>query len=308
MFFKKRKIGLTAKKGYYGYLFLLPVIIGLVFIYGSIIVESFLMSFSEISNTKDGLVKEWIGWENYNFALRVDPEYVRFLIESVRNMVMNVPIIIIFSLLLANILKEKFRGRTLARAIFFIPVIIATGIVQKIEAKDMIFNRMIDLEGVDTGEFGTTFDTIWQMLDITRLLLNVNLGPRFIGYILDAVFRLYEVITDSGVQLLIFLGGLQSIPAALYEASYIEGATSWENFWKITFPMISPLILVNTIYTIIDRLTDSENRLMHVIFNTAFRQAEYGHASAMSWLYFVAISVVLGLVALIASKLVFYQE
>lgn len=120
--------------------------------------------------------------------------------------------------------------------------------------------------------------------------------------------RIYEIVSASGVQILVFLAGLQSISPSLFEASNIEGATGWENFWKITFPMVSPLILVNTVYSIIDSLTNSSNVVMGMIRDTAFASNDFGLSSAMAWLYFLAILAIVGIVVKLVSKVVFYYE
>lgn len=148
----------------------------------------------------------------------------------------------------------------------------------------------------------------FQAVELARVLFQTRLDPRFIDYIISAVTRIYEIVSASGVQILVFLAGLQSIPPSLFEASNIEGATGWENFWKITFPMVSPLILVNTVYTIIDTLTSSSSEVMELIEDIAFSQNNYGFSAAMSWIYFASIMVVVGIITWLISRKVFYEE
>jgi ABC-type sugar transport system permease subunit len=148
-----------------------------------------------------------------------------------------------------------------------------------------------------------------SFLNVSTFLMEYTSLPNSVISVLSsAVNGLYDIIIVSGVQILIFLAGLQSISPSLYEASSMEGATQWENFWKITFPMISPLILVNSIYTVIDLFTNETNEMMTEIKNTIFKEIDYGYGSAMAWIYFVCIVVILALVGGIISRRVFYYD
>ena len=149
--------------------------------------------------------------------------------------------------------------------------------------------------------------TLLQNFDIEDYLSNMGINSQLGDYINGYVNNLFAVITRSGIQIFIFLAGLSSISPSLYEACYIEGASGWEAFWKITFPMVSPLILVNIVYTVVDFFTSYLNSTLNFITNEAFSSFHYGYASALSWLYFITISGVLGIVSLLISRKVFYQ-
>lgn len=137
------------------------------------------------------------------------------------------------------------------------------------------------------------------------ILRDIGLPLSFVDYIVDAILRIYEIITSSGVQILIFLAALQSVPGAMYEVAKIEGATAYESFWKITFPLVSPLILTNVIYTIIDSFSGSS--VTQMIFSTAFTTQNFGLSAAMSWIYTLIISLVLIIVGYVLSKRVHYN-
>lgn len=137
------------------------------------------------------------------------------------------------------------------------------------------------------------------------ILSDIGLPLSFVDYIVDAILRIYEIITSSGVQILIFLAALQSVPGAMYEVAKIEGATAYESFWKITFPLVSPLILTNVIYTIIDSFSGSS--VTQMIFSTAFTTQNFGLSAAMSWIYTLIISLVLIIVGYVLSKRVHYN-
>jgi ABC-type spermidine/putrescine transport system permease subunit II len=159
---------------------------------------------------------------------------------------------------------------------------------------------------IDTGSGTSATDEIISVMDIEMLFANMKVGTGLVTYVVKLVNDIYDIINRSGVQMLIFLAGLQSISPAIYEACDIEGATAWETFWKITFPMISPMILVNGVYTIIDSFTSEANIVMSYIANKYDAGREL--ATAMSWIYFVVIMAIIGIVALIASSYVFYQK
>ena len=138
---------------------------------------------------------------------------------------------------------------------------------------------------------------------------NLGFGEGLVTYIVSAVQSIATIINHSGVQILIFLAALQSISPAIYESCEIDGATAWETFWKITFPMVSPMILVNGVYTIIDNFTTDSNSVMQVINKTYGSSATGAHvSSAMGWMYFLMVLLVVGLVALVFSAYVFYQR
>lgn len=298
---KRRGLNLNRKRAMMGYLFVLPFIIGLITFFLVPLIQSFIFSINKLEVVEGGYNLLPVGLSNYNRALRVHATYARDLVESVLYMLTNVPLIIIFSFFAANLLNQKFKGRSLARAIFFLPVILTSGVMLVIDSGDLL-QSSLGMTQTD-GQEGA-----FRAVELARLLLRSRLSPTFIDHIISAVDRIYEIVSASGVQILVFLAGLQSISPSLFEASNIEGATGWENFWKITFPMVSPLILVNTVYSIIDSLTNSSNVVMGMIRDTAFASNDYGLSSAMAWLYFLAILVIVGIVVKLVSKVVFYYE
>lgn len=298
---KRRGLNLNRKRAMMGYLFVLPFIIGLITFFLVPLIQSFIFSINKLEVVEGGYNLLPVGLSNYNRALRVHATYARDLVESVLYMLTNVPLIIIFSFFAANLLNQKFKGRSLARAIFFLPVILTSGVMLVIDSGDLL-QSSLGMTQTD-GQEGA-----FRAVELARLLLRSRLSPTFIDYIISAVDRIYEIVSASGVQILVFLAGLQSISPSLFEASNIEGATGWENFWKITFPMVSPLILVNTVYSIIDSLTNSSNVVIGMIRDTAFASNDFGLSSAMAWLYFLAILAIVGIVVKLVSKVVFYYE
>ncbi len=300
-----RPASLDKRKARNGWLFVLPFVLGILFIYIPVIFDSIWFSLNTLGTIKGGGLKLTFEGFKYYSAVLSDPTFVQKLGEGIGQLVLDIPAIVIFSLFIAVVLNQKMIGRAAFRAIFFVPVIIATGLMDSINASDILADQMQSGGGIDTGSSGGSTEII-SALDIQALFANMKVGSQLVSYVTQLVNDIYDVINRSGVQMLIFLAGLQSISPAIYEACKIEGATAWETFWKITFPMISPMILVNGIYTIIDSFTSKSNVVM------TFIQGKYDMgrelATAMSWTYFLVIMLIIGLFVAIASAFIFYQR
>lgn len=308
---KKRKIvSLDRKKARAGYWFVLPFIIGLLVIYLPMIYQSINYSFHEMNSVRGGgyeLVP--VGFDNYTEAILVDTSFVQQLTTGIRQIIFDIPAIVIFSLFMAILLNQDMAGRGLFRAIFFIPVIISTGLMSDIDAQNILQESMGSAGSqIDTGTGQSTVSQIVNVMDVERLFENMKVGSGLVEYVVGLVNDIFDIVNRSGVQMLIFLAGLQSISPAIYESCQIDGATAWETFWKITFPMISPMILVNSIYTVIDALTRSDNNVMSYI-STVYNGANGTTlASAMSWMYFLLVMLLIAAVAGVISAYVFYQK
>ncbi|MGO4181870.1 carbohydrate ABC transporter permease [Paenibacillus sp. MCAF9] len=286
------------QKALWGFLYVLPWLLGFLFFFFIPLLTSLQYSLSSIKANANGMTMKYIGFANYIEALTVNTSFNRILTESVVNMVVNVPLIVIFSLFLAVLLNQKFVGRALARSIFFLPVILASGVIATLEASSLV--QAINEQNANGGVFSS------GTLELANIMVRSGVNEDIVLYLMDAVERIYQIVSQSGVQILIFLAGIQTISPQLYEASKIEGATGYEAFWKITFPMVSPLILVNVIYTIIDSF--SRNNMTTLIKETGFTTFNFGLSSAMAWIYFLVIMIILLVSAYFISKRVFYQE
>ncbi|MGO4109779.1 carbohydrate ABC transporter permease [Paenibacillus sp. YAF4_2] len=288
------------QKALLGFLFVLPWLLGFIFFFIIPLVNSFRYSLSKIEANSSGLKISFIGFENYINALTVNTSFNRTLTESIINMVVNVPLIVIFSLFLAVLLNQKFIGRSIARSIFFLPVILASGVIMTLETSSLV--QAVNDQNQGSGGAIHALGAY----ELAGLMLDAGVSESIVNYLTSAVERIYQIVSQSGVQILIFLAGIQTISPQLYEASKMEGATGYEAFWKITFPMVSPLILVNMIYTIIDSF--SRNEMTDLIKETGFTNFDFGLSSAMAWLYFVSIMLILLISSYIVSRKVFYQE
>ena len=306
---RKHGIGMDAIKKrniLWGYIFIAPFIIGFVFLFAIPLVKSLIYSFNTLKVTGDGYELIPVGLGNYKQIFLVDTEFRKNLLESLTQMWYQVPITVIFSFFAAVLINAKFRGRTAARSIFFLPVILTSGVIIALESSDILLNSMSQVIYGDqsswmNGDSATLFD-------IATVLKSTGLGTSIIDYLINMVDGIYDITIASGVQIIIFLAGLQSISPSIYEAASVEGATGWESFWKITFPMIGSLILVNTLYTIIDYSMKTTNVVMKQIEWTTVRTVEYGIGSAMAWSYFIPVLIILGVVGLFISRRTFYYD
>jgi len=317
MYFIKRdkKISLTleGKNAITGYLFLLPFVIGFLAFMLFPIVESLQMVFSDVKMDieKQGFSMNFVGFANLEKVLAIDPEFRRFLIEEIGRMLLIVPAIIIFSLFVALILNQEFKARGLVRAIFFLPVILSSGIMIGLETNNALLNSMSDIIKESNMMKSSVTKVLQDILvpqgDIDVAATTSPVGD-FMKYIFAVINQIYNIAMASGIQIIIFLSALQTIPPSMFEAAKIEGATSWECFWKITFPMVSSLILVNIVYSVVDYFIRTDNRVMERINRVILRELDYSFGTAMAWVYFLAVITIIGIAMGIISRRVYYYE
>ena len=294
----RKTMSYEKKKSLYGYGFISLWIVGFLLFFVRPLFLVVAYSFSKIEYPDSGgynLI--FRGVTNYSRAFLEDPDILRMLYTSVSSMVLNAPVIIILSIAIAVVLNKKFAGRTVVRAIFFVPVIVAGGLVVSILNGDIMARTMLA---------GQKSSSMLQVSGLRNILMEFGLPQQVISYITNIANNIFNLLWKSGIQILLFLASLQTIPPSLYEASSIEGATEWDNFWKITIPMISPMVLTAVIYTVVDSFVDYGNLFMQKInmLTTTFN-VEY--SSTLSLLYFGVIMIIIGVIYYFARKLVFYR-
>ena len=298
---KNKLAGLQKRKALSGYLFILPFIIGFLVFMIKPLFQSLYMSFCTVELGSGNFNPIWTGLENFQYAFAVDPEFNRLLVEEITRMMIYSVAIIVFSFFVALVLNQKFHGRALVRAIFFLPVILSSGVILGLETDNQLMATL-----------ATQIEETTQNISITgaleEILRTAGVGVRAFEKVFEIIDNIYDVAVASGIQIIIFLSGLQTIPSSMYEAADIEGCTKWESLWKITFPMISSMFLVNWIYTVIDFCMRSDNEVIEKIQVVMIDQMKYGRASAMSWVYFVLILAFIGVTALLISKEVYYYD
>jgi len=292
---------LRARNARTGVMFILPFIIGFLMFMLRPLIQSFIMSLSAVNISE----AEWplVGLENYKYALSVDPYFNQRLVEEIPRMAINAIATLVLSFVIAVILNQNFKGRTLARAIFFLPVILSSGVLPGIESQNEFYNMMQGISEEVANASGVDLSAALQ-----DLLAVSGIGSGVFDVLFTMIDSIYDIVMASGIQIIVFLSGLQAISPSLYEAADVEGCTAWEAFWKITFPMVSPLLLVNCIYTIIDFFMKNDNEVMERINEVMYSQFRFGEASAMSWIYFGVALAFIGVSSFIISKGVYYYE
>ncbi len=297
----KKRQGLEKRKAISGYLFISPFIIGFLAFMVKPLFQSLYMSFCDVQLNPGYLEYEFKGIGNFYNAFRVDIEFTQFLSEELLRMAYNSVAILVFSLFVALILNQEFKGRGLVRAVFFLPVILSSGVIVGIETSNTLLqsiNASIEDSGAGTSITGY----------IENILVTTGIASRPLEILFEVIDGIYDVALASGIQIIIFLSGLQTIPKSSYEAAQIEGCTSWESFWKITFPTISPLFLVCWVYTVVDFCMRTDNDVIDKIKKTMVGKLDYGFASAMSWTYFVIVMAIIGVTSFLLSKWVYYDD
>ncbi|AEE95249.1 carbohydrate ABC transporter permease [Mahella australiensis] len=283
----KRKLTLEQKRSMEGYVFITPWIIGFATFIAYPFFESLWLSFHKVTEVAN-LESEWTGWANYINAFIVDINFLPNFIMTVNNTLINTPLIIVFALFIAILLNRDIKLKAFFRAAFFLPVLLGTGFILQ-----QLLGQGVNQQALTRG------------IAIPEEFF-VYLGPTVASYVQGFFDRLTLILWKSGVQIILFLAGLQGISASLYESARCDGASEWEMFWQITLPMISPVILLNIIYTLIDSFTDVSNPIVDYVINVAFRQLNFGYGAALGWIYFIFVFIVVAVIFLISKRFVYY--
>lgn len=272
-----KQLSMRSKNTLTGLLFISPWILGFLLFTAYPLFYSLYLSFQKVRITTEGIQTTFVKFDNFKHAFTVDALFTQKLLTFVQELVLSVPIIIVFSLIIAILLNQPIRFRNFFRMIFFLPVIIASG---------PVINELIS-QGV------TSIPSIKDYAIFETMLSADSLFSSILLYLMD---NLIIILWFSGVQFLIFLAALQKIDTQVYEAAKIDGASNWECFWKVTLPSIFPMIVVNTVYTIVTFSIFSLNPVIEHIQTNMFQiNTGFGYASALSWIYFLLIAVALGI-------------
>ncbi|MGN0745914.1 MAG: carbohydrate ABC transporter permease [Aristaeellaceae bacterium] len=285
----------TLREWIFGYIFISPWLVGVSIFFLYAMVRSLIFSFNDlqlvgmvITPLKDGL------FSNYSKVFATEINLPVVLAEFAISLVLQLPIIISFALIIALLLNSKIKGRSIFRLIFFLPVIIATGPVMD----------MLTAQGVASVPMVGT-DAIASVLSSL---------PEFVAEPISELFSsLILILWNAGIQILLFLAGLQKVTTTMYEAAKIDGANAWETFWKITLPNVRSIILLCSIYTVVTLATGGNNAVIQMIYDATYSATKgYSYGAAFSWIYTVVIIVILLLVFLLlrekSDKKIKYEE
>ena len=281
-------------------MFVLPWIIGFLVFFIQPLILLVKLAFTDMAfGETSGFVLNKLDnvFDNFKYIFTEDAYFTTYLTESFGSLLYKVPFIILFSLFSASILNQKFHGRALMRVIFFLPVVIGSGLVMNVIE---INSDQITMVAEESSMFNTA--------GLVDMLLLAGLPDKFVGVITTMVSGVADLVWESSIQILVFLVALLSVPQSYYEVAIVEGAKAWETFWKVTFPTVTPYVLALTIYTIIDSFTNVDNKIMKYVVSVSNTQIEYSKAAAMSWIFFILILAVILAVFLIFKPFVFERN
>lgn len=293
-----KKLSFTRRQARTGLKFCLPFLLGFILFFFLPLIQSITYAFSALRITENGMKLKFVGLKNFTDALLADPRYIRSILETFGNMIVQTILILLLSLFLAVILNHKFRGRTIAGLIFFLPVIIMSGAVIEILTTDYLSNQIMG----NQAESGLFYGR-----GSYNLLLTMGIPYKILETVMPYVYEIFNLVWHTGVQILIFMAGLKAIPDQLYESAKIDGCTAWESFWKITFPLLTPMLLMNTVYSIIDYCTSSRNSVIQLVTKQT-SDMNFGYAAGLTWMYLLLVIIFIALVYRFVSRRTIYME
>lgn len=283
---KQKNSGIKELKARYGMICVSPWIIGLTVFFVLPIIQSIIYAFSNVSLDSGGMRISFIGFKNFRYIFTENADYLDYIVQAVVKFLYSFPIIIILSLIIALILNQNFKGRIFFRALYFLPVIIASGAV---------LSTILSTQNSGVTNIQTDESFSMSMIDSVDLINSFGLPLKVSEYAVKIINGITGLIWSCGIQIVLFISGLQTIPPLLYEVSKVEGATRWEEFWFITFPMLSRILVLVAVFTMVEEMTSQSNLVMRQAYK--FMQSQYyGESSAMLWFYFLIIGIVMALV------------
>ena len=291
-----RRLTLSFRQGLTGVLFISPWLIGVTVFFLLPFFNTVTYMFGKVTVSSQGVDFAFTGLENIREVFFRDPDNGRMIFENLGSSIGSVLLVLVFSLFAGILLNQKFHGRAVVRALIALPIIVSSGILLMVFKEDLFAQSMMSEPG-----------TIFQSSALEQMLTDMGLGNQLVTMVTGFVDNIMDIIWKAGVQILLFLAGLQAVPRSLYEVSAVEGATPWQTFWKITFPLLTPYIVLNTVYSIIDSFTFYDNPVMQKV-NELFNAMSYGTASALSMAYFLLIFLLTAAVLFFTSRRAFYQE
>lgn len=291
-----KKLPYERKKSYYGYAFISLWAVGFIFLFLLPFITSVRYSLSSVTIKQGYVGLKACGFNNFVNLFVKNPDFLPAFTETVTTVAAKSPLIIIFSLFIAVVLNQKFKGRTFFRAVFFLPVIIAGGIAIE------IINGNYFLGLISSGDRS---NALFQSQSIAASLTSSGIPQTAVDYILKTVEEIFGLVWNSGIQILIFIAGLQSIPSTLYEVANVEGSNGWTTFWKITVPMLAPMLVVNIFYTVVDNMISYSNSMFKLI-DDYMNALKFDQAAAMSVICFAVIFIAVVLIYIIGNRYVYY--
>ena len=289
---KKKRKGIESLKSQYGVMFISHWVIGMLLFFIFPILQSVYYSFTSLEINENGISTHFEKLSNYYNILVTDPEYLDNLLASFSSMLLSLPFILIVSMVMALLLNGKYKGRIFFRGLYFLPVIFASGAVLELFLK---------AGSINATSSAVSSSVAFDMINFGDVLKGLNLPSTVEKYISSALSNIFLLIWQSGIQTLLLIAGLQTIPELLYEVAKVEGATKWEEFWFVTLPMLMRTVFLVVIFTAIELVSSANNDIMLKAYEQ-FNLMEYGVGSAMLWFYFLFVGIFIALIAFVYNK------
>lgn len=289
---KKKRKGIESLKSQYGVMFISHWVIGMLLFFIFPIFQSVYYSFTSLEINENGILTHFEKLSNYYNILVTDPEYLDNLLASFSSMLLSLPFILIVSMVMALLLNGKYKGRIFFRGLYFLPVIFASGAVLELFLK---------AGSINATSSAVSSSVAFDMINFGDVLKGLNLPSTVEKYISSALSNIFLLIWQSGIQTLLLIAGLQTIPDLLYEVAKVEGATKWEEFWFVTLPMLMRTVFLVVIFTAIELVSSANNDIMLKAYEQ-FNLMEYGVGSAMLWFYFLFVGIFIALIAFVYNK------
>lgn len=294
---KRSSGGIESIKRRYGYMFVIPWILGIIVFVIVPLFTSLMYGLSDIKMTESGLQATFIGFKNYYKLFAESADYTNLMVESFSSLFTSLPIIVALSMMLALVLNQKFAGRTFARAVFFLPVIIGSSVVMAKLSSFSMQQGLMETSGMTASQSSTYMNVINFSELIEMLHLPENIGKLLSGWLSDT----FNLIWSCGIQILLFVAGLQTIPDQLYEVGKVEGISKWEEFWFVTVPMMGRVILLVIFYTIVELFVEKGTLVSKA--TTLLLQQDYSTSSAMLWPYFLITGIIIAIIVFLYKRL-----
>ena len=263
-----------------GFLFILPWLIGVCLFFIRPLIQTIAFSFTKVSVDLGGFHMKFAGFDNYKYALFESPEYLNNLLDSLTEFSYQIPIILILSFIVAVVLNSEFRGRSFFRSLYFIPVIIINSVVMQFLGNS---SSVESLSGAAQSAY------LNGLIDFESIFLQMGIPAETTNLIFGYVNQIFDLVWQCGVQIVLFISGLQSIPEQLYEVPKVEGASKWEEFWSITVPMLGTSLVLVVVYTVVEFCVSTNNKVIMQAYKVLLDQQIYDISSAMLWLYFAVV-------------------
>ena len=280
------RISYQKRKALFSFLMVLPWIVGFLVFSFKPIMDIFVYSFHRTRSLASGEIQlEWVELENFYTVLFTHVDFFEGVQTYLYEILLKLPVVVVFSLLIALLLNHALPGRRFFRVLFFLPVVLMQG---------PLLDVVNDLDALKIAGVDSMFVFSY---------IKGNLPPEISGPLMYIINEFIPIIWYSGVQILLCLAGLQKLDASMYEAASIDGASAWQVLWKITLPVSKPFILLSGVYTVVDLSNLDSNPIITLIKDRMFTEASgFGYSSAVALMYFFLMLLIAGLVFLVLGR------